>query len=130
MTTPAEQKSKKRQSQSILVNIFIATMMISFAFSSTFFEFETLKSKVIMAVYILTATIITAYFLIKWLKSLDEYEKQINAHACMVALYSSLFYLPLQYISEIGLIPEIHVAFFFMFLWLVYLLTVIKHHFK
>jgi len=130
MTTLAEQKAHDKETKSILINVFIATMIISFALASALFDFENYKSKIIMAFYILIATILTALFLIKWLKSLDEYEKQINSQASMVAFYSSLFYLPFQYLSEIGLIPEIHIAFFFMFIWLVYVSSILFHHFK
>lgn len=130
MTTPAEQKVTQRQTKSILVSIFIASIIIGLSLISTFFEFESFASKIVMTTVIVAATLLAIFLLISWLKSLDEYESQVNAHACMIALYSSLFYLPLQYLSEIGLLPEIHVAFFFMFLWFVYLVSVIKHHFK
>jgi len=130
MPTPAEQKSKTRDAKSIAINLLVALIIIIFSLISTFFDFETFASKLVMAGLIIAATLLALFLIIKWLKSLDEFEKQINNHACMVALYSSLFYLPLQYISEIGLIPEIHVGIFFMFMWFVYLVTVIKHNFN
>ena len=130
MNTPAEQKATHRETKSILTSILIASIIIGFSLISTFFEFKTFSSKIVMATLIIAATLLAFFLLVRWLKNLDEYEIQINAHACMIALYSSLFYLPLQYLSEIGLLPEIHVAFFFMFLWFIYLVSIITQHFK
>ncbi len=130
MTTPAEQKAKHREKKSILINILIASIIIGFSLVSTFFEFESLSSQLVMAALIVAATIIAFILIVRWLKSIDEYEYQINAKACLIALYSSLFYLPLQYLSEIGLLPEIHVGIFFMFLWAVYTVSLIAHHFN
>jgi hypothetical protein len=76
-----------------------------------------------MATAIIISTAIGIFLLTRWIKSLDEYEVVINARASMIALYSSLLYLPFQYLSEINLIPEINIAFLFMFIWLVYMLA-------
>lgn len=130
MTTPAEQKAKQRQTKSILVNILIASIIIGFSLISTIFEFDSLSSQLVMAALIVAATLIAFILIVRWLKNIDEYERQVNAHACMIALYSSLIYLPLQYLSEIGLLPEIHVGIFFMFVWFVYLVSVTQQHFK
>jgi len=130
MTTQAEQKSQHRERKSIFINLLIATVIIGFSLVSTFFEFNNLKAKYLMATLIVAATVIAAFFIINWLKSLDEFEAQMNAKASMTALYSSLFYLPFQYLSEINLIPEIHVSIFFLFIWLVYLISIITHHYK
>ena len=128
--SPAELKAKARETKSIFVNLLLASMMIGLALVSTFFEFESFSSKIVLASVIIVATLLGAVLLVRWLKSLDEYEKGINAEASMFALYSSLFYLPLQYISEIGLIPEIHVGIFFMYLWFMYLCKLIYAHQK
>lgn len=130
MSTPAEQKERTRETKSIFVNILLASIMIGFALITTLFDFESLTSQVSMAVLIIVSTLIVGFLLVRWLKSLDEYESQVNAQASMIALYSSLLYLPLQYLNKIGLLPEIHIAFFFMYLWIVYLIAIKLHHSK
>jgi len=125
-----EQKEKQRQTKSIAINLVIATIIILFALVSTFFEFEDLASKIVLASGIVAASLLCMFLLVRWIKSLDEFEYTINARACLVAMYSSLLYLPLQYLSEIGLIPELHVAFLFMGVWLVYLIAIFYYHYK
>ena len=125
MTTPAEQKEKTRETKSILVNILLASMMIGLSLISSFFEFDTLASKIVMAAVIIAATLLGIFLLVRWLKSIDEYERSINARASMIALYSSLIYLPFQYLSEIELIPEINIVFLFMYIWMIYLVAMI-----
>lgn len=124
--SPAELKTKQKEAKSILVNLLLASMMIGFALISTFFEFETMSAKIVMATVIIAATLLGVFLLVRWLKSLDEYERGINARACMIAVYSSLIYLPFQYLSEINLIPEINIAFLFLFIWFVYLISMIS----
>ncbi len=121
--SPAEKKAKQRETKSLLISLFLASMIVIFALISTFIEFESSSSKTIMATAIIISTAIGIFLLTRWIKSLDEYEVVINARASMIALYSSLLYLPFQYLSEINLIPEINIAFLFMFIWLVYMLA-------
>jgi len=122
--TPAEQKEKQRQTKSTFVNLFLASIMICFSLISTLVEFETFTSQIVMAGFIIAATILSLILLVRWIKSLDEYEFNLNARACLVALYSSLLYLPLQYLSEIGLLPELHVTFLFLWIWFAYLIAI------
>ena len=119
--SPAEHKAKQRETKSLLINLFVATMIVILAVASTFFEFESSNSKIIMSTAIIISTVVGVFLLTRWIKSLDEYEAGINARASMIALYSSLLYLPFQYLSEINVIPEINIAFLFMFIWLVYM---------
>lgn len=128
--SPSEQKTQQRQTRSIVINIVIAALMIAFAMIATFFDFESLASKVVMASAILATSLLCLFLLVRWLKSLDEFESALNAKACLVAMFSSLLYLPLQYLSEIGLIPEIHITFLFMYIWFVYLIAIKYYHFK
>ena len=121
--SPAEKKAKQRETKSLLISLFLASMIVIFALISTFIDFESSSSKTIMATAIIISTAIGIFLLTRWIKSLDEYEVVINARASMIALYSSLLYLPFQYLSEINLIPEINIAFLFMFIWLVYMLA-------
>lgn len=107
--SPAELKAKKKEIKSLFTQLIIA-----FALISTSFDFETLMAKVIFATVIIITTLVCTFMLIRWVKDTDEYEFNINAKACFVAMYSSLLYLPLQYLSELGLIPEIQTVFFFM----------------
>ncbi|MBT8142437.1 MAG: hypothetical protein HKN88_02775 [Gammaproteobacteria bacterium] len=130
MTSPAEQKEKQRQTKSLVVNLVIATVIIVFAFAATFFEFEALSAKVVFAAGIIAASLLCFILLVRWIRSLDEFEYNLNARACLVAMYSSLFYLPLQYLSEIGVLPEIHVVFLFMGIWIVYLIAIFYYQFK
>ena len=130
MKTPAELKAQHKEKKSLIENIILASLMISFALISNFFEFETLSSRIVMAAAIITASLLGLFLLVRWLKSLDEYESGVNARASMIALYSSLLYLPLQYLNEIGFLPEVHIIFLFMFMWLVYLVSVLTHHIK
>ena len=126
----AELKVQKKQSKSILVSLLIAFLIIALAVITTFFEFETYASKIVIAAIIVSTSILCSILLVRWLKSIDEFESTVNARACLIAMYSSLLYLPIQYLSEIGLIPELHAAFLFMFMWFVYLIAIVYNHFK
>jgi len=86
MSTPAEQKVKLRQKKSITVNLVIASLIIGFSIISTFVEFEALSSKLIMASLIIAASFVCCFLLIRWFKSLDEYEYQLNAKAALILL--------------------------------------------
>ena len=123
--TPAEQRSKQRQTKAIVVNVIIATLIIGFSLISTFFEFKDLSAKIIVGSGIIAASLLCFFLLVRWMKSLDEYEFELNSRACLIALYSTLFYLPLQYLSEIGLIPELHAAFLFLGMWLTYIIALV-----
>ena len=125
-----EIKEKRRHTKSLVINFIIASLMIGFALITTFFEFEALTAKLVIAFAIVAASLFCGIMLARYLKCLDEFEKRINADACSVALYSSLLYLPLQYLSEIGLIPELHVAFLFMGMWFIYVLAIFYYHYK
>lgn len=125
-----EKKEKQRQVKSVMINLIIASLIMFFAFITTFFDFDTLSSKLVIASAIIVAAFFCGIMLVRYLKSMDEFEYTLNARACLVGMYSSLLYLPIQYLSELELIPELHVAFLFMGMWFIYLLAIFYYHYK
>jgi len=126
----AEKKVASKQNQAIKINLFIAALIIGLSLVSTLFEFNSLKAKYAIGSVISIATIICFFLIVHWMKSLDEFEFNLNSRAANIALYSSLFYLPFQFLSEIQLLPELHIAFLFMGMWIVYVIALIYISYK
>jgi len=92
--TPAEQKAKSRQTKSIALSLIVATVIVVTSFVVTFVDYETFAARVVIAGVIIAVTLFCFIGLIRWFKSIDEYEFNVNAKASQIALYSSMFYLP------------------------------------